>query len=215
MPNQPAIDAQPIIEIEKRLSLPPNFLVSLYQHEDDWSFVIKLHAFLEATLTYLLASYLKSQDLVPVFARLETSNIRTGKLAFVKAFDLLSKPARRFVHELSELRNELVHEIANVEFTFETYLAGLTDRERQEFIGAYNYAFSELANADERPSDLAAHTPIDQLVLSAPRLALVAGAARIAVDIYFKGEETTTPAQVVRLLGERVIEEWRKIQASG
>ena len=66
--------------------------------------MIKAHAFLEAALTNLLADHLGKDDLLPVFAYLETNNVRTGKLAFVKAFDLLDKGARRFIHTLSELR---------------------------------------------------------------------------------------------------------------
>jgi hypothetical protein len=98
-------------------------LKGLYDREDDWSFVIKSHAFLEAALTHLLADHLGKADLLPVFAYLETSNVRTGKLAFVKAFDLLDKGARRFIHTLSELRNDLVHEVGNVNFSFSSYVA--------------------------------------------------------------------------------------------
>jgi hypothetical protein len=64
--------------------------------------VIKSYAFLEAALTHLLADHLGKEDLLPVFAYLETSNVRTGKLAFVKTFDLLDKGARRFIHALQD-----------------------------------------------------------------------------------------------------------------
>ena len=204
----PEIQENPIAEIEKQLGLPPRFLRGLYEHEDDWSFVIKSHAFLEAALTHLLADHMGKEDLLPVFAYLETSNIRTGKLAFVKAFDLLDKGARRFIHTLSELRNDLVHEVSNVNFNFEAYLEQLSERERKDFIGAFDYAFVEVARASPRPLDDRLRTTIDRIVLAAPRLALVAGVAMIGLDIYFRNRGSETPRQYVLLLGETVISEW-------
>ena len=210
----PLSDAQenPITEIEKQLGLPVGFLRNLYDHEDDWSFVIKSHAFLEAALTHLLADHLGKEDLLPVFAYLETSNVRTGKLAFVKAFDLLDKGARRFIHTLSELRNELVHEISNVGFTFASYVSNLSDKERKEFSGAFDYALVEVVQAGQRPLDDRLRATLNRIVLSAPRLALVAGVAMIGLDIYFRNRGTETPRQYVLLLGEMVIKEWETLQ---
>lgn len=203
---------RPIAEIENQLGLPTGFLRGLYNHEDDWSFVIKAHAFLEAALTHLLADHLGKEDLLPVFAYLETSNVRTGKLAFVKAFDLLDKGARRFIHTLSELRNDLVHEVSNVGFNFATYVGNLSDKERKEFIGAFDYAFIEVVQASQRPLDDRLRGTLDRIVLTAPRLALVAGAAMIGLDIYFRNRGTETPRRYVILLGEMVIKEWEALQ---
>ena len=203
---------RPIADIENQLGLPTGFLLYLYTHEDDWSFVIKSHAFLEAALTHLLADHLGKDDLVPVFAYLETSNVRTGKLAFVKAFDLLDKGARRFIHTLSELRNDLVHEVSNVNFKFEAHVAQLSERERKEFIGAFDYAFVEVVHASQRQMDDRLRATLDRIVLTAPRLALVAGVAMIGLDIYFKNRGVETPRQYVLLLGEMVIKEWEALQ---
>jgi hypothetical protein len=208
----PQTQERPIANIENQLGLPTGFLLSLYTHEDDWSFVIKSHAFLEAALTHLLADHLGKDDLVPVFAYLETSNVRTGKLAFVKAFDLLDKGARRFIHTLSELRNDLVHEVSNVNFKFDTHVAGLTDKERKEFIGAFDYAFVEVVQASQRQMDDRLRGTLDRIVLTAPRLALVAGTAMIGLDIYFKNRGVETPRRYVVLLGEMVIKEWEALQ---
>ena len=208
----PEAQERPIADIENQLGLPAGFLRNLYDHEDDWSFVIKSHAFLEAALTHLLADHLDKDDLLPVFAYLETSNVRTGKLAFVKAFDLLDKGARRFIHLLSELRNDLVHEVGNVNFNFETYVTGLSDKERKEFIGAFDYALVEVAQASQSTMDDRSRTTIDRIVLSAPRLALVAGVAMIGLDIYFRNRGAETPRQYVILLGEIVIKEWEALQ---
>jgi hypothetical protein len=208
----PQTQERPIVEIEHQLGLPAGFLRGLYDHEDDWSFVIKSHAFLEAALTHLLADHLGKEDLLPVFAYLETSNVRTGKLAFVKAFDLLDKGARRFIHTLSELRNDLVHEVSNVSFRFDTHVAQLSDKERKEFIGAFDYAFVEVVQASQRQMDDRLRGTVDRIVLTAPRLALVAGVAMIGLDIYFRNRGVETPRQYVILLGEMVIKEWETLQ---
>ena len=208
----PETQERPIADIENQLGLPAGFLKGLYDHEDDWSFVIKAHAFLEAALTHLLADHLGREDLLPVFAYLETSNVRTGKLAFVKAFDLLDKGARRFIHTLSELRNDLVHEIGNVSFNFEAYVTQLSDKERKEFIGAFDYAFVEVVQASQRQMDDRLRGTLDRIVLTAPRLALVAGVAMIGLDIYFRNRGAETPRQYVLLLGEMIIKEWETLQ---
>lgn len=208
----PETQERPIADIENQLGLPAGFLLALYTHEDDWSFVIKSHAFLEAALTHLLADHLGKEDLLPVFAYLETSNVRTGKLAFVKAFDLLDKGARRFIHTLSELRNDLVHEVSNVGFNFATYVSSLSDKERKEFIGAFDYAFVEVVQSSQRSMDEHLRATLDRIVLTAPRLALVAGAAMVGLDIYFRHRGSETPRQYVILLGEMIIKEWEALQ---
>jgi hypothetical protein len=141
---------RPIAEIENQLGLPTGFLRGLYDHEGDWSFVIKAHAFLEAALTHLLADHLGKEDLLPVFAYLETSNVRTGKLAFVKAFDLQDKGARRFIHTLSELRNDLVHEVSNIGFNFTSYVSSLSDKNARNS-SAFDYAFVEVVQPARVP----------------------------------------------------------------
>jgi hypothetical protein len=211
----PEAQERPIADIENQLGLPTGFLRGLYDHEDDWSFVIKSHAFLEAALTHLLADHLGKEDLLPVFAYLETSNVRTGKLAFVKAFDLLDKGARRFIHTLSELRNDLVHEVSNVNFNFATYVSNLSDKERKEFIGAFDYALVEVVQASQRPIDDRLRGTLDRIVLTTPRLALVAGIAMIGLDIYFRNRGAETPRQYVILLGEIIIKEWETLQDPG
>ncbi len=208
----PETHERPIAEIENQLRLPTGFLRGLYDHEDDWSFVIKSHAFLEAALTHLLVEHLGTEDLLPVFAYLETSNVRTGKLAFVKAFDLLDKGARRFIHTLSELRNDLVHEVSNVGFHFDSYMAQLSEKERKEFVGAFDYALVEVVQASQRPLDDRLRTTLDHIVLTAPRLALVAGVAMIGLDIYFRNRGTETPRQYVLALGDIIIKEWEGLQ---
>ena len=100
---------------EKDLGMPEGFIADL-KNQDDWSFVIKSHALLEAALTQLIAHHVGRSELKPILARIDMSNAQFGKAAIGGALGFLTKPERRFIRALSELRNDLVHDIRNVNF---------------------------------------------------------------------------------------------------
>jgi hypothetical protein len=118
---------------ETRLGLPLGFCDGLL-HEDDWSFVIKLHALLEAALTALLAEHVGDGMLEGVFSRLAMNDKETGKVAFAEALDLLNADERRFLRGLSEMRNDLVHQIRNVSFTIRSHVDTLNPQQRKAFV---------------------------------------------------------------------------------
>lgn len=134
---------QAVTLLEEDLKIEPGFLNKL-NDEDDWSFVIKSHAFLEAALSHLISEALSEAALHDVFANIETSNNKSGKLAFIKALDLLDDEARRFIRALSELRNSLVHDIGQVGFSFEDYVASLEKQQKVNFVRSFGY----FANGD-------------------------------------------------------------------
>ncbi len=99
--------------LELELGLPKGFCWRLVA-EDDWSFVIKLHALLESAVAGQITRAFERKELADIFARLEMSNTKTGKLAFIKALSLLPSGHIQFLRSLSELRNALVHNVQNV-----------------------------------------------------------------------------------------------------
>ena len=103
----------------KDMNLPGSFLVDLLREPHDWSFIIKLHALVEGVSTHLLIADLGDERLREPISHLEMSNSRTGKVAFLKALELIESDDRSFISSLSELRNQLVHGIANIEFSLE------------------------------------------------------------------------------------------------
>ena len=104
-----------IEELERKLGLSPGFVDALLK-EDDWSFVIKLHALFESVCTHLLVYHFRESSIHDVVSHLELSNKRTGKVAFSKALGLLGDDARRYISSLSELRNKLVHDVRQSTF---------------------------------------------------------------------------------------------------
>lgn len=112
-------------QLEQELGLATGFFSSLLK-EDDWSFVVKLESLIESACTYLLVKATGQPSLEDIFAQLEIADKSTGKIAFIKALNLLEEKDRAFVHALAALRNILVHDVKNVaSFSFLGYVEKL------------------------------------------------------------------------------------------
>lgn len=103
------------------LGIPVSFLNRLGT-DDDWTVVIKLHAMLEAGLNRIIGNALADPRLSDIIARLDTGDRQKGKLAFAKALELVPGESRNLIRMLSELRNELVHDVRNFEFSFKKWI---------------------------------------------------------------------------------------------
>lgn len=119
-----------LVDLERGLVLPTGFLRDLLT-QDDWSFVIKCHALVESAVTYVLTAALDSR-LADTMGRLNIGG-RSGKIAFLDALELFDSDQRDFIRRLSELRNSVVHDVKNVNFTFATHVASLTTQQRSQF----------------------------------------------------------------------------------
>jgi uncharacterized protein YutE (UPF0331/DUF86 family) len=98
-------------EMSEQIKVLCNFL-----QEDDWSFVIKSHALLEAAVTQMLVEHLGESKLKRYIERLPLSDSQMGKIVIAKQLGLLDEKQRKFIRWFSELRNILVHKIENVNF---------------------------------------------------------------------------------------------------
>jgi hypothetical protein len=130
-----------ITNLEERVGLPMGFLDELLI-EGDWSFVIKSHAFVEATVATFLTEATDAR-LENVFSFLQLGGGRTSKLAFAAALDLFEPSCLRFARSLSTLRNELVHKVKNVNFTFEEHLQELDTSDRRNILRDFTAPFPE------------------------------------------------------------------------
>src|SRR2546425_2976603 len=113
-----------VTEFEKELGLGEGFFVNLLLKEDDWSFIIKLHALVEAAVSHLLAATC-GEKLLDVFARLDLSSDAIGKVAFAKSLDVLDAGERTFIRKLSEIRNSFAHDVRQAGTTLAAYVAVL------------------------------------------------------------------------------------------
>ena len=103
-----------IADLERELSISAGFFVSLRKEQSDWAFVVKLHALFEAAITYLLVHYFGEENIESIFANLQMSDMKVGKIAFVNKLGLLDKEDISFIRLLSEIRNEYTHMIKNI-----------------------------------------------------------------------------------------------------
>lgn len=110
--------------LELLLGLPKGFYSNLYE-EDDWSFIIKLSALFEAASTEAIASKLQHPEITSALASLEQAHPRHGKIMFMLNLGIICPEQKLFLVKLAELRNKLVHNISEVAFDFEAYMASL------------------------------------------------------------------------------------------
>lgn len=117
-------------QLEKRLKIPKGFCAALWK-EDDWSFLIKIYALLEAALTQAIIRKVGSRAIASFIARRGISE----KLRLAQGLKLLTKDHTEFVDQLVELRNPLVHTVRQLNFSLKTFLTKSKKAKRQSIRG--------------------------------------------------------------------------------
>lgn len=193
-------------EFENRMGIRSGFFNELIR-EDDWSFVIKLHAFFEACLTHSICSVLGRPELEEVVARLDTSNNQSGKLAFAKKLGILNKSQRRFVSTLSQLRNDIVHNARAVDFCFERHMYEMSKEQRYQFCVAMS--LDEMFEPYSEQNELR----IISFVNEVPKFGIVYAASVVIAELFIH-TSTGELDKVFKSIGERLVglsmEELRK-----
>jgi len=140
-----------ILELESKIGVKSGFFASLLE-EDDWSFVIKLHALFEAACTHLLLYHFKGEpQLADIVSRIELSGKPVGKAAILGRLGLVGKEKRRFLSSLSELRNILVHDVRNSEFSLQQYVESMTPEVLRSFAVAFSPTETLIRKFSEDP----------------------------------------------------------------
>ena len=108
--------AQKLID---RLGIRSNLLHTL-NDEDDWSFIIKTHALVEAALTRFVVAGIRVPALEKTLSRMTIRGL-TSKLGFAQALGA-SAQVVQFIDELTLLRNSIVHDVRNIDFLFADWI---------------------------------------------------------------------------------------------
>ena len=120
---------------EASLGLPERFLLDLFK-QDDWSFVIKLHALVETALTRALVAHFNAPPtLADHFAQIPVGGT-TGKIKLASKCGLITPKDKTFLDRFAELRNELVHSVERVRFDFKIYVNSLSEEGRKQLVAA-------------------------------------------------------------------------------
>jgi hypothetical protein len=147
-----------IAGFETHLGVPALFFERLLR-EDDWSFVIKLHALIEAATTNVLVEVLNTPELRDHFARVPLSDVEYGKLSLLKALDIGTSRERGFIRKLSEIRNQLVHNVQHTSFTLKNLAAEAPKAKRVALANVLGFALQDLGGERlrllaQRPKEL-------------------------------------------------------------
>lgn len=189
-----------IAELEERAKLQTGFYSGLLT-EDDWSFVIKIHALYEAAVSQLLIFSIGKQELESYISRLELGDRSRGKLRLVKDLGLLDEQERKFIYALSEIRNDFVHKVANTCVGLEDYLRSLDENKRRNYDNTFGYTYAETLN-------IAGHT-VDSKVFTRenPRIAIWHNSMHVLAVI-----STITATEESKLSIQKSIQKIHEIQ---
>ena len=129
-------------EFESRLGLAQGFYNDLL-NEDDWSFVIKISALIEAACTHILSYKVRYPDLEDNFTYLEQGNKKVGRVALLKKIGALYENQTKALYALAELRNSLAHDVRNTNFRFDEHMASLDANQKRNFIAHFGQSLRE------------------------------------------------------------------------
>lgn len=125
-----------------RLGLPAGFYSRLL-NEDDWSFVIKLNALVEAACSDALAARLNTPELAASLASLDLGHKKHGKVALLRSLGAITREQASVLQMLYQLRNMLAHNISHVAFSFTSHVAGLDKQQLKIFIQRAGHGIQE------------------------------------------------------------------------
>jgi len=185
-------------EFEKRVGLPTGFVYSLAQ-EDDWTFVIKIHALYETALTDILATAFGNEKLREALAEISMAH----KLKLAGACGLLDKEDRGMLHALSNLRNKLVHSVHQVAFSFFTYLSD--QNRKKQFLESFAQIWPDPIIL---PSDRQVER--EAFVIENPNLTVWLWCQRVLANVYLEHERRRLREDTAAL-NQKQAESFRKL----
>jgi hypothetical protein len=174
--------------LPKTLGVSEEFVARI-ERDDDWTFIIKIHALIEAGLNHAITKVVNKPELADIISQLDTGDRRYGKLAFAEALEILSKQERGFIRILSKLRNDLVHKIKNVDFVFSTWLQPMQSAARKSLIETISAGVTESVTHEGKTMSNV------QFCDRYPRQAILANAMGIILHVHLWHER----AEVTRL----------------
>lgn len=170
-----------LTQLEQALGLPDGFYERL-SAEDDWSFVIKLNALLEAAATHTLVVRLQAPELADSIANLNFAQSKCGKIALLRNLGALTQDQAKTLRMIAELRNSLIHNITNTSFRFSSYLQSCDRNQVEQFVVAFGRGVVDPVPIGDKK------VPRRDFVLANPKSALWMTCAEILACMYLEKE---------------------------
>ena len=117
--------------------------------DDDWNFIVKLHALTETAITHHLCLFFNNPVIDDFLTRLNLSGGKTSKIHLAQSLKLTDRLDKDFILGLSQLRNRLVHNIRNIFFDLSRRVAALANK-AQFAMEACSYYYDSGWPAQER-----------------------------------------------------------------
>jgi hypothetical protein len=166
---------------EEKLGLEKGFSFALIS-ENDWSFIIKLSALVEAACTHSLVVKFGYPEIEESLAYLEQSNNRAGRIALLRKIDAIYDNQAKTLEQLSILRNKVAHDVKSVNFRFKNYLEKCDEAQRRKFI-------QNFGNSVAKQEVFFGETySRDEFVLAHPKLAVWASISEVVACLYLEVE---------------------------
>ncbi|HCF0004491.1 TPA: hypothetical protein NH571_001271 [Pseudomonas aeruginosa] len=157
-------------------------------NETDWALVIKLHATLEATVTQLVVAY-TADELKPVVERLPLSDAQVGKAKMGVDLGVIEPSMYIFIRRFSELRNDLVHDTANMDLDLKAYVDSLDQNQRKRWKKALVWTEGDEGKRAE----------LESAMLTNPRTTLYIMAFTLILILATTAEEPKAKRQIQEL----------------
>jgi hypothetical protein len=168
-----------IESLEVLLALPGGFYDRILR-EDDWSFVIKLNALFEGVCTEVLSSRLSAPEILSALAHLDFGNTKCGKITMLRALDAITSEQATVLRALAELRNDLVHNISKVHFSFEGYLASRDTNQLKSVLKTFGHGVCDQVSIGGKT------VPRHEFVTSNPKMSLWLTAAEVLACLHLE-----------------------------
>lgn len=186
-------------KLEDTLGLERNVLLKFTEESDDWTFIIKTHAFVEAAVTHFLANYLGEEKLQAIFAHIELGNTKTGKIAFMNALGILENDEEHLLRQLSYLRNILVHNVSKIYFDLKKYITTLDKNQRKNFVRAFTYwKLSDIPDPKDeyRETMKAVESIANKIILTKPKTAIFLSVSSFIERLFARPEQRRREEEV-------------------
>ena len=167
---------------EKRLGLTPGFNFKLLE-EDDWSFLIKISALVEAACTHTLAHKFGYPELEDSLARLDQGASKIGRISLLKKTGALYDNQAKTLTALANLRNLAAHDIKNVDFKLKEHIANHNKQQRTKFITEFG------GSIDTTTTWFGKEYEKSDFVYRYPKLCIWAAVCEILACLYLEVEQ--------------------------
>ncbi len=153
--------------------------------ENDWSFVIKTHAYIEAIVTETILVQIDDDRLKPTIERLPLSDEKIGKIKIAKDLDLFDEDERKFIKLFSNLRNNVAHRIDNIDFSFKNHIESLDKNQKKSWANTISW----YAKDDSKEY-------YQQQAIASPKMVILIGVFIMSGLKVLKGFELTSLRQL-------------------